>query len=271
MTGRVPSVVSMLTELGRPALHLVSCGGVTSGVSRLGGVPDLPAGLPWPRWRGAPLAFLGQIALADVPRPAPIPRLPDSGCLYFFYDAEQSTWGDAAEDAGSWRVLYWPAGADGAVQAPPADLTPEAAFPEKRVSMVPIVTLPDLQRVPIDLRSLDDGVLEAVDAATAAPFGDRPRHQIGGYPAPHQFDPMEEVADALARAPDTPPPTPASPPGESPGGAVGSDVWHLLLQLDSDDDTWMRWDEGGTLYFWVRERDLARGDFSRVWMIKQSM
>lgn len=50
----------------------------------------------------------------------------------------------------------------------------------------------------------------------------------------------------------------------------GNGPWHLLLQLDTDDDTWMRWDDGGKLYFWIHEMDLARRDFARVWMIKQS-
>jgi uncharacterized protein YwqG len=43
--------------------------------------------------------------------------------------------------------------------------------------------------------------------------------------------------------------------------------WRLLLQLDSD-DAWM-WGDCGRLYFWVHEADLARGDFSRAWMVLQ--
>jgi hypothetical protein len=45
--------------------------------------------------------------------------------------------------------------------------------------------------------------------------------------------------------------------------------WRLLLQLASDDDAGMMWGDLGLLYFWIRERDLAARDFSRVWMIMQ--
>jgi len=45
--------------------------------------------------------------------------------------------------------------------------------------------------------------------------------------------------------------------------------WILLLQLDSDEDADMMWGDGGRLYFWIRQADLAKRDFSKVWMILQ--
>jgi uncharacterized protein YwqG len=42
----------------------------------------------------------------------------------------------------------------------------------------------------------------------------------------------------------------------------------LLLQVDSD-DVGMMWGDGGRLYFWIREQDARRADFSNVWMILQ--
>lgn len=44
--------------------------------------------------------------------------------------------------------------------------------------------------------------------------------------------------------------------------------WSLLLQLDSDDPLFM-WGDGGTLYYWLREADLARRDFAPAWMALQ--
>jgi uncharacterized protein YwqG len=49
----------------------------------------------------------------------------------------------------------------------------------------------------------------------------------------------------------------------------GKADWLLLLQLDSDDDADMMWGDAGRLYFWINKNDLARRDFSKVWMILQ--
>lgn len=99
MTLTTATLLAKLGALARPAMHVVSCD-LRSGFSKLGGWANLPIGLAWPRWNEVPLAFLGQIALGEIAQPAPIPLLPD---IYFFFDADQSTWGDAAEDIGSWR------------------------------------------------------------------------------------------------------------------------------------------------------------------------
>ncbi|WP_432972333.1 DUF1963 domain-containing protein [Dactylosporangium sp. CA-233914] len=40
--------------------------------------------------------------------------------------------------------------------------------------------------------------------------------------------------------------------------------WQLLLQLDSDPGAGWEFADAGTLYFWIRDEDLAARDFSRV-------
>jgi uncharacterized protein DUF1963 len=55
------------------------------GTSRLGGPPDLPAGVRWPRCHGRPQTFLGQIHVLDLPRSAwQLRRV--GGLLLFFTD-----------------------------------------------------------------------------------------------------------------------------------------------------------------------------------------
>jgi uncharacterized protein YwqG len=49
----------------------------------------------------------------------------------------------------------------------------------------------------------------------------------------------------------------------------GRSDWLLLFQLDSDDAAKMMWGDAGRLYFWITKQDLARRDFSNVWMILQ--
>ncbi len=48
------------------------------------------------------------------------------------------------------------------------------------------------------------------------------------------------------------------------------DEWRLLLQVDSDFDADMMWGDIGRLYFWIRDEDLKKRDFSRCWMILQN-
>jgi hypothetical protein len=70
------------------------------GLSRIGGGPDLPADMDWPRNdNGFHLNFLAQINLADLPaRPE---RLPEAGLISLF----------TGTDYTDWRVLYTPANA----------------------------------------------------------------------------------------------------------------------------------------------------------------
>ena len=49
----------------------------------------------------------------------------------------------------------------------------------------------------------------------------------------------------------------------------GAADWQLLFQLDSDDRASMMWGDMGTLYFWIKEQDLAAGRFGNVWMVLQ--
>jgi hypothetical protein len=54
------------------------------GVSKIGGLPNLPDDIDWPRYQGEPMLFLAQIDIAFV---APFDNkrlLPPSGLLYFF-------------------------------------------------------------------------------------------------------------------------------------------------------------------------------------------
>jgi uncharacterized protein YwqG len=50
---------------------------------------------------------------------------------------------------------------------------------------------------------------------------------------------------------------------------AGAAEWKLLLHLDTDDDTGWMWGDVGTLYYWIRESDARRGDFSTVWFSYQ--
>jgi uncharacterized protein YwqG len=62
------------------------------GESRIGGVPDLPVGMAWPRnTSGEALTFILQLRLADVPPFSGNP-FPETGMLYFFIGLDEPAW-----------------------------------------------------------------------------------------------------------------------------------------------------------------------------------
>ena len=75
------------------------------GASKLGGLPDLPPSIAWPRWGDNSLSFLAQINLADIVAKMNNTDLPQSGLLSFFYVPDQSAWGFDPAQKDAWRVF----------------------------------------------------------------------------------------------------------------------------------------------------------------------
>lgn len=108
----------------RPALLLQTCSTdedeLAPGRSKIGGRPDLPNGVEWPRHSsGKPLAFLAQIDLAEAAASARLPGLPDAGLLHVFSVHGWQDEGDAdphlpdGEPAEDWtQFLYTKAPGD---------------------------------------------------------------------------------------------------------------------------------------------------------------
>src|SRR5438552_17825466 len=78
------SYTQQLMALVRPSIriktHLAELDQVPVGVSRFGGVPDLPLEMEWP----GSLCFVGQINLREVASHDILGELPHTGWLYFF-------------------------------------------------------------------------------------------------------------------------------------------------------------------------------------------
>ncbi|MGB5500004.1 MAG: YwqG family protein, partial [Maribacter sp.] len=45
--------------------------------------------------------------------------------------------------------------------------------------------------------------------------------------------------------------------------------WKLLLQIDTDDRTGMMWGDSGTLYYWIKQKDLENLNFDNAWFVLQ--
>ena len=236
-----------------------------TGKSKLGGLPDLAPGLEWPSWKDLPLAFIAQIDLAALPRLPETDCFPAEGVLYFFFDQEQSTWGSNRSDLGSWQVIYAPNVSALAQASPPPGLAADYIYEEKHVAPRIVDSYPSLERLGLDFSSIPDNAFEIIEEIRAQSFGDAPQHQIGGFPSAVQGDDMEISSHMLSNGMDESDLNYLDE-GDQQAFLAGANDWLLLLQVDSDNDTGMMWGDCGRLYFWICRHDLARGDFSKVWM-----
>lgn len=245
----------------RPSIEIStdSVGPLPVSASKLGGTPYLPAGEPAPQGRVAPLTFLAQIRLEELPDND---FLPDAGLLQFWIGRDD-LYGMECDDlrAGDYRVVHYPSVEESVSEEDvlaryvPANLDDEdelspfetndslalsftmtsqplskddvsfgKAFSDLWSTMFPEVPLEAWWKLPKDLtEALYDRF------ATSG-------HRLGGYPCFTQWDPRG--TNALEKE------------------AV------LLLQIDSDDH--IMWGDVGVANFFILPQELAAGDFSRV-------
>jgi uncharacterized protein YwqG len=261
-------IAPTLEALAAPSLRLKTRAAddqqLALGVTKLGGLPDLPAGTAWPAWNGVPLGFVAQIHLDELRAYPVAPALPVNGWLHFFYDGRQQAFGDKPGDRGAWQVIYQPASALTRLAAP-AGLPGESRFKPCAVEYAAEVTLP--QRPPVLAPKLDwtadeqhhyEDFLDQRVADRAAP-----RHRLLGHADEIQDD-MHLQCQLLSHGvPDEQDPRAAAL-------AAGALNWQLLLQVDSDDSAGMRWGSAGRLYFWIEQAALQAQRFDNVWMVMQS-
>lgn len=273
-----------LLNLARPCVRVVServdQSRLDLGESRIGGIPDLPVGMEWPRWQPpeyasnkygellpldspVPLGFIAQIDLLSMPRVDD--SLPSTGWLYFFYDRSCEPWGFDPNDRGSCRVLYVDCDRTALVRTPPpADTDPEYVAHSCRVKVDADYSLPR------DLEGIEFGT-PVFDIYNEFYYDQlKHGHQLLGYPREIQ-NPMERECQLASNGIDC-------------GGrgldddqfaealtlADGASDWQLLLQIDSDDagPGWM-WGDSGKIYFWIKRGDLASRQFENVWLVLQ--
>src|SRR5260370_27956936 len=134
-----------------PCFRILADGDATSappGGTRLGGVPDLPPGVAWPRDEAGRLGnFFAQLDFADLARRIDVPDLPREGVLSLFATRIVT----AAEPVGV-KTLMAPAGARLArAEPPPADAL---AFPDIASTKPVLVRLHASFSLPLHSRQL---------------------------------------------------------------------------------------------------------------------
>lgn len=239
------------------------------GESRIGGLPDLPSGLAWPRWNDEPQSFIGQIHLPRLDGFEAARILPPDGWLAFFYSARQDTWGFSPGDRGSATVMHIPEGISLERRHPPEALPDGGAFEACRVALAASWTLPSWESAAIAaLEPGDDEIdaySEAIDALVDPGAGDV--HRLLGHPDQIQGD-MTVECQLVTHGLDLGDGTGWRDP-RAEALARGATDWRLLLQVASDDGAGMMWGDAGCLYYWIREPDLAAAAFDASWLILQ--
>lgn len=270
--------------------------------SQLGGAPSLPLDVMWPVWDSrdllrdrigrlehrfrsnpkatglsknaawlrqnmpagpTPLAFLGQLNLAELAAIAPLDGWPNEGVLAFFYHLSSGGWGFDPRERGHSRVLFYAAGEKLAPADPPSELPDSQTFPRRRVGFRCEWTLPSYPRSgwPKD----DYRALRRQLASVAS--HKEPIHRCGGHPDQIQAEmrlQCQLVTNGIFCGSADGYRDPRAKVLES-----GAADWRVLLQVDSDDKLGWMWGDVGRLYFWARRQDIAARNFDAAWMILQ--
>jgi len=240
---------------------------ISIGESRIGGVPDVPPGFTWPDWKGVPQSFIAQLYLEEV-HPYDIHgALPSRGMLWFFYDANQETYGADPADLGGWRVIFSDDYAGLQRTAGPVNLPAESQFKACSVSFASEITLSQQPQFEIADFDWTDEEIQKYETLLAT-FPDPDDHtavhnQLLGNPQTIQDDMRLECQLASHGVTDMNDPRVAEL-------SKGAKEWQLLLQIDTDERIGMRWGDAGMIYFWIIGFDLKAHSFDRTWLVSQS-
>ncbi|MFI6448175.1 YwqG family protein [Kitasatospora sp. NPDC050543] len=240
-----------------------------AGAGQLGGLPELPPGVPWPQWPGhGPLTFIASVDCAALPHGELDLELPTGGTLLFFYfdgqlDGGQALviYSDQESQAGA-RVLYVPAGVETVERPLPDGLT---AYPRLPLTAQPEATAPEYDEPALAAafgtegqdpeHMLDHPVCGEDFTAAVHAARPGPRHRIGGFPHPVQGSVQYEAARA-ALGPGT--------QWDDPRVRAMADRLVLLAQIDSDYRARMMWGDMGVLYWLISPEDLAARRFDKA-------
>lgn len=233
------------------------------GVSKIGGVPDLPPDIDWPEWDDQPLPLIAQICLADVVPYDRSGELPQTGMLYFFFNEDALDTYPPAHD--SWRILHYD-GDIASLQRRQTASEEQLVYPSCAVEFSLALTLPPFASLYLERLGLSynayrleatpeqkreaDAYVELTKQIEAFYKSWSPYHQLLGHPYQIQGDLLLECQR------DT----------HSQGDPA---TWRLLLQIDSDDSVHMMWGDVGVLYFYIPQHALTTHDFSQVHLIMQ--
>lgn len=277
-----PAAVAAVVASAQPALSFSLTraddeNDIPTGATKFGGSPDLVRGTEWPRAQGVNFRFLAQINLADAAPLLPHP-LPESGLLSFFWcqdDDLRTTQTGAAvvythpgatlsRVTDPWIAVPDRVGFLGRVFGRKPSPRGQGAWPCSVASSFRM-TLPDpfgpraISRDLLNEREFDrvygGGLEKPLAAAGVMVLG----HRLLGEAAP-----VQGAVEYEAETESLPPRTHDSAAAERAAAR-----WRLLLQVDSDDAPGYCFGDWGSVYFMMRDTDLASRRWDRARVVVQ--
>jgi hypothetical protein len=213
---------------------------------------------PWPSWRAAPLPALLSLDLAEVAAVCPRIELPATGSLSVFFATGDSPSGLALDDRGACQVVLGPGSqSDSRIVKPSGELT----LPRVWAEPVDALDLSSDEQASWERLRLRLAELQGVHAFDAQSTP-RAIHRALGWPderggsMPLACALLEEGIELGGQHPAT------HPRAQELAARAGE--WRLLLQLTAEPRLGWVWGGKDRLYIWIRDRDLAVGDFGRV-------
>jgi uncharacterized protein YwqG len=258
--------------LAQPSIRLytttVDESTLSIGTSKIGGLPDLPQGIAWPTWKDLPQSFIAQIRLDDVCQYDVDKVLPEHGMLWFFYDAQQETFGTDPADRGGWQVFFSDE-AHATLQRTPAPpkLPTDSQFHVCSLRMASEITLsqqPQMEIPNFDWTKEEQQKYEQL-LSTFPDSADRalPHNRLLGNPDTIQDD-MRVQCQFVSHG--------VTDENDARAAELSPEAknWRLLFQVDSDEHAGMRWANNGLLYYWIEQADLQARRFDTTWLVLQS-
>ena len=224
--------------------------------------PSEPAAWPawdsWPSWRGAPLSLLLALDLAELGALRPEAELPAAGTFCLFGATGDSPSGLRLDDAGRCQVVL---STDPVHGCPTVEASGELTLPRVWSESVDALGLSSDEQEGWEQLRLSLAELQGVRAFDAESTP-RAIHRLLGWP--DERDGWMALACALiGEGIDLAGRPPAMHPRASELGPRAGE-WRLLLQLTEEPQLGWVWGGKGRMYVWIRETDLAVGDFGQL-------
>lgn len=166
---------------------------VKIGSSKLGGTPDLPSSITWPKFKNESMQFFGQINLTEISDYHRSELLPKTGILYFFayFQEPVNEFGaeyDFIKNKKEYSVIYFDGSLDELRSTSfPADIYKDYRFLEKSIAFETIFQLPATEETGI----MESSNLSENDRNQIVEFSnmtdDGIFDQILGHPVPIQY------------------------------------------------------------------------------------
>ena len=241
---------------------------VLPGTSRLGGLPDLPSGSIWPRWRDKALSFVAQVNMADIKNLDVDNIFPDMGLLSFFYNQYQWLEGEPfGQDM--WQVIFTSLDSTSLEPLPaPPNFGENRLYPSCRLTFQVEITLPPFESY-YGFKHLGYTYQHGIDTKLKLLYDriwdlmmqdqDHCRSRLLGHPDQIQGDIfLEAYSGSLSKTLDLV----STSIYDDTNTAITE--WVLLFQLDSEDQAKMMWGDVGRLYYCIRKEDLRSLAFDKV-------